>query len=204
MVKNRKIFILVVCFSLTVFAGQSQRLMPIRPPRRLPGMTAEEHKKETEKWAFQRRQQRLKEGEKRMNLMAREAWKRLLRINERQWKIIEPKYEAELAPDREARIRALGWGGLQSFHWVRYSKGTGGNRAKTPDEMTEGEKIVDELVGLLEDEKSKDEEIRRKIDALQQVRDKARKELPEARRELAAVLTNPRQEAIFLIMGCID
>jgi len=39
---------------------------------------------------------------------------------------------------------------------------------------------------------------------LQQVREKARKEWPKAKRELAAVLTTPRQEAVFLIMGRID
>ncbi len=77
-------------------------------------------------------------------------------------------------------------------------------KAKAPDEMTEGEKIVEELIDLLEDENAKDEEIRQKIDALQRAREKAKKELPKAKQELAAVLTTPRQEAVFLIMGYID
>lgn len=75
---------------------------------------------------------------------------------------------------------------------------------KTLDELTEGERIVEELIDLLEDENSKDEEIRKKRDALQQFRENARRELVKARRELAAVLTSPRQEAVFLIMGSID
>jgi len=37
-------------------------------------------------------------------------------------------------------------------------------KAKAPDEMTEGEKIVEELIDLLENESSKDEEIRRKAE----------------------------------------
>jgi hypothetical protein len=43
-------------------------------------------------------------------------------------------------------------------------------KAKAPDEMTEGEKIVEELIDLQENENEKDEEIRRKIDTLQQAR----------------------------------
>jgi membrane-bound ClpP family serine protease len=76
-------------------------------------------------------------------------------------------------------------------------------KAKAPDELTEGEKIAEEFIDLLENENAK-EEIRRKIDALQRAREKARKQLPEARKELAAVLTSPRQEAVFLLMGYID
>ncbi len=70
--------------------------------------------------------------------------------------------------------------------------------------MTEGERIVEELTDLLEDKNSKEEEIRQKIDALQRARAKARKELPKAKQELRKVLTTPRQEAVFLIMGYID
>ena len=77
-------------------------------------------------------------------------------------------------------------------------------KAKAPDEMSEGEKIADELIDLLEDENAKDKEIRRKIDALQQAREKAKKELPKAKQKLAAVLTSPRQRAVFLLMGPID
>jgi membrane-bound ClpP family serine protease len=77
-------------------------------------------------------------------------------------------------------------------------------KAKAPDELTEGEKIAEEFIDLLENENAKEEEIRRKIDALQRAREKARKQLPEARKELAAVLTSPRQEAVLLLMGYID
>jgi len=208
MAKKITILVLVVCFSIAVFAGKtpSQKQISPFPPRLLPGMTDEEYKKEMEKWLFQSRQQRLKRDEEDMKRMAREAWKRLLRINEQQWNLIEPKYEKVAALKRETWVLATGSSGWnkQIFHWMRRSEGTGGTRAKAPDEMTEGEKIVEELIDLLEDENSKKEEIRRKIDALQQARDKAREALPKARRELAAVLTSPRQEAIFLLMGRID
>jgi endo-alpha-1,4-polygalactosaminidase (GH114 family) len=176
----------------------------------MQGMTREERKKEYrkafEEWQFQRRQQERKRSEERMRLMWREALKRLLRATEQQWRLIQPKYEAELAPDREARVCARGSGGSneQSFHWMRRSEISGAGRAKTLDEMTEGEKIVEELIDVLENENSKDEEIRRKIHALQQARDKAKGQLPKARQELRKVLTTAHQEAVFLLLGCID
>lgn len=208
MAKQRIILISVVCLSIAVFAGQTPSQKPISPfpPRLLPGMTDEEYKKEMGKWIFQRRQQRLKREEERIKLLARQAWQRLLRINERQWELIEPKYEKVSALEREMWARARGSRGRdeQSFHWHRHSEGTGSIRAKAPEEITEGERIVDELIDLLEDEKSTDESIRRKIDALQQAREKARKALPRIRQELAKVLTTPRQEAVFLLMGRID
>ena len=219
MTKQRIILVSVVCFSLTVFAGQTlswtrsskRTFIPqVGPdPKSLRGLTREERKKEyrkaIEEWQFQRSQQRLKEGEERMRLMWREALKRLLRVTEQQWRLIKPKYEAELAPDREARVCARGSGGNeQSFYWIRRSEISSGGRAKTLDEMTEGEKIVEELIDLLENESSKDEEIRRKIDALQHAREKAKGQLPKARQELRKVLMTPRQEAVFLLLGCID
>ena len=154
---------------------------------------------------MQRQLQKRKADHERIRLMAREAWKRLLRISERQWKIIEPKADKVeiLIWTRRACARAWGGDGEKSFHWRRHSEGALGP-AKAPHEMTEGEKLADELVDLVDDENSKDEEIRKKIDQLQQVREKARKEWPRAKQELAALLTTPRQEAIFLIMGRID
>jgi hypothetical protein len=62
----------------------------------------------------------------------------------------------------------------------------------------------EELIDLMRQEDPSDEELRQKIDALQQVREKARKKFPKAKRELAAVLTTPRQEAVFLLLGYID
>jgi len=157
-----------------------------------------------EKWYTERNQKIRRSSEERMGLMAREAWKRLLRVNEQQWKILEPKIDKILALYWSTWACVAGYGGIEDFHWHRHSEGTGLTMAKTPNEMIEGEKIADELVDLLRDEISKDEDIRKKIDELQQVREKARKELPKVGQELAPLITTPRQEAIFLIMGYID
>ena len=208
MLRHRVILSLIVCVSVAVFASQSRRGRPIRPPNPLDmkGMTEEEKQAEYEKWRMQINQERLKENDIHMKLMAREAWKRLLRINEQQWKIIEPKCEEVRILKYEARACALGWGGSskRKFHWQRHSKGSGGTLATSPNDMTEGQKIADALVDLLEDDNSTDEAIRQKIDALQKARENARTQLPKAKEELAKILTTPRQEAVFLLIGSID
>ena len=70
--------------------------------------------------------------------------------------------------------------------------------------MPEGYRIVEELIDLVQDKTSNDEEIRKKIDALQQARAEAKKEFAQTKPELAAMLKTSRQEAVFLIMGYID
>jgi len=219
MAKQRIILVLVVCFSITVFTGQMlslariskrTRIPPVGPdPKRLLGLTAEEMGKEISKFAAQRRQQELKRDIERSRAMTRQAWKRLLWVSERQWKLIEPKERKLGDLFIQARVGA-GCGirrnrNEQYFHWNRPSESPQHPmKGKARDQMPEGYRIVEELIDLLEDENAKDEEIRQKIDALQQAREKARKQLPEARKELAKVLTSPRQEAVFLLTGDID
>ena len=60
------------------------------------------------------------------------------------------------------------------------------------------------LIGVLNDEKTTDEQIRQKIKALLDARNKAREELRQTRRELREILTDPRQEAILVIMQILD
>jgi len=208
MAKQSIILVLVACFSLMLLAAQPPSdVVPRHPdPKLLRGLTDEEAQKRIKEYYPQQRQEQEAANREYLNVVATEAWKNLLRVTDEQWKLIEPKYEALVTLVPEARVHARAWGGRnqESFHWFRYSKGTDGTRAKTPDEMTEGQKIADALVDLLEDANSTDEQIRGKIDALQQARKNARKALPKAKQELAKVLTTPRQEAVFLIMGCID
>ena len=203
---------MVGCFSIALFAGQmlswahasNHMAIPPRPRgESLRALTKEQRAKAMEKWRTDFKQQMARSSEERLRLIKGEAWKRLLRISERQWKIIEPRIDKVEVLIWRRRACAAAWGGIEDFHWRRHSEGVLGP-AKAPHEMIEGEKVADQLVDLLEDENSKEEEIRKKIDQLQQVREKARKEWPKAKRELAAVLTTPRQEAVFLIMGRID
>ncbi len=215
MAKQGIILTSLVCVSIAMFTGQTlswasasdRRPMPLFPPAEsLRGLSDEEKAKAIEKWQSERERQKRRSSEERLTLMESEAWKRLLRISDPQWKSIKPKVD---------KVQVFGWStgaralyGIdwreQRFSWYKHSQGAPLIRAKAPDEMTEGEKLADEFVTLLEHENSTDEAIRQKIDALQKVRENARKELAQIGRELAPLLTSPRQEAIFLIMGYID
>ena len=204
--KHKIIIISVVCFSVVPANQRSLNFPPLLPPPK-PGMTQEEFNKEFEKAFEQQRSQQRERNKKYMEIMAKQAWMRLLRVSEYQWKLIEPKYKIVNGLVWDLWTGASGWGGQneQDFHWNRASSTLyHPMESKARDEMPEKYRIVEELIDLLEDEKSTDEHIRKKIDALHQAREKSREALPEAKKELAAVLTTQRQEAIFLIMGDID
>ena len=210
MAKHKIILISFVCFSVVVMAGQRPSYIPPKIPRRKPGMTSEEYKKqvsqEINKALEQQKRQRRDSEREYMNFLSRQAWLRLLRISERQWMLIEPKYEKVGNLIWQSRVGAASGGSsMEKFHWNRPSESYFGPMAdKSRDQMPEGYRIVEELIDLLEDDKSTDELIREKIDALQQARESAQKTLSKARQELAATLTTPRQEAVFLLLGHID
>jgi len=196
---HRIIFISVVCFSLAVFAGQKPLRMRSKFPQLRQGMTGEEIVKAI-------KEARRHEQKNKKEVMMRQAWTSLLRVTKQEWMRIEPKTLKVLYLGFEVNVGA-GHGGRneQAFHWIRPSDSHQGSmEGKTRDQMPEGYRIVEELIDLLEDEKSTDEGIRKKIDALQQSRDKARMQLTKAKQELAAVLTSRRQEAVFLLMGYVD
>jgi len=205
MAKHKILIVFVVCFSVAL-AGQGPSYMPLKIPPWKPGMTAEEHKEEVRKTIEQHKRQERERTKEYINLMAMEAWKHLLRVTEAQWNLIEPKHMKTNNLDREMWVGAAGSGhDMESFHWNKPSDTPQHPMEfKSRDQWTEGYIIVEELIELLEDEKSTDESIKQKIDALQQFREKARKALPMAKQELSKVLTIPRQEAIFLLLGYID
>lgn len=70
-------------------------------------------------------------------------------------------------------------------------------------ELTEGEKTCEELLKLLEDKNSKQQDIDQKIEALRRARENAAKELAKARQELREVLT-ARQQARLVLTGLLD
>jgi hypothetical protein len=199
----------VVCFAMAVLTGQTlswasasnPKPMPLFPPAKsLQGLTDEEKAKAIEKWRDDREQQQKQMRREHVNRMATEAWKRLLRVNEQQWQIIEREIDKVYVaswPIRARRFASRDDAG--HLRWKRF----GPTDAKTPL-IAECCRVIDELINLLEHENTTDEQIREKMDALQQVRDNARKELAQVEQELAAVPMTPRQEAIFLIMEWID
>jgi hypothetical protein len=76
-------------------------------------------------------------------------------------------------------------------------------RQFTEREPTDGEKICEELFGLLQDKNSKPEQIRQKMDDLRKAREEAEKQLIKIREELRRLLTT-HQEAMLIMMGILD
>jgi hypothetical protein len=214
MAKQKKILVTAVCFLMGIFAVRalSQRFIP--PPHFELGMTGEEYRKRMEEWTAQRQQQRREDNWRIVefgNVVVMELRKQTLGLTKRQWELIKPKYEKVKSLRREAHVRILTRVSRRvsrnhdqtSFHWKKLSEDNYFRKAKAPAELTEGERIAEELIDLLEDKNSTDEVIRRKINALQQVRENAQRELAKAEEELVKVLT-PRQEAVLLLWEFID
>jgi hypothetical protein len=136
----------------------------------------------------------------------RQAMRNELRVSEAQWRIIEPKYKRQYQLMKDTGARSSSVHSEDSGHrWIKPTEFKSGKPGPlTFEELSEAYKNVDKLVDLLRREDTTDEELRKQIDALQQAREKARKEWPRAKQELAATLTTPRQEAVFLLLGYID
>ena len=206
MVKQKLFFVLVGCLTLGALGGRTIPPKPISatasPPRELlRGLTDAEKKEAIEKWFDdQHLQERISDLEY-IAEMKRLAMINELRVSEAQWRIIEPKYERQIRLMKDAGARSSNMG----HQWIKPTESTLGRALPlTFAELSEAYKNVDKLVDLLRREDTTDEELRKQIDALQQARENARKEWPKARQELAATLTTPRQEAVFLLLGHID
>jgi hypothetical protein len=206
MTEQKLIIVLTACLTLGAIGGT------LRPPQHIPkklpslrGLTDDEKKETMEKWADdQDIEERISDYEY-LAEMRKEAMKNELRVNEVQWRIIEPKYERQIQLMWGTWARASHRVTTGKDTWIKPTENKIGRALpKTAAELTEGERNVELLIDLLRREDTTDEELRKQIDALQQAREKARKEWPKAKQELAATLTTPRQEAVFILMGFID
>lgn len=141
-------------------------------------------------------------------------------ITEEQWKLIKPKLEKvrELRDLRElerstsgVRLGSSSGNGISSkagskpseprWQWKRPWKD------KAPSELSEGQKIAEELITLLDKKNATPEEFKQKMAVLRKARiaegpenQKRQKELSEAKQELREGLT-ARQEAALVLMG---
>ena len=82
-------------------------------------------------------------------------------------------------------------------------------RRETPEspeptrEPTAVEKALQELQAVLDNEEARPMEIKQKLTALRQAREKVKQELAKAQQELRGLLT-ARQEAQLVLMGLLD
>ena len=214
MAKQKMIFALIACLSLGALGGRTMPPKPVSatapPPRELlRGLTDAEKQDAIEKWFDDQHLQERIERDKYSAVMKRQAIKNELRASEAQWRIIEPKYERQIQLMEDSLARSIYGNRTFSkdkdlgFTWIKPTESKHG-LPKTLTELSEVKRNIELLIDLLRREDTTDEELRKQIDALKQAREKARKEWPKAKQELAATLTTPRQEAVFLLLGHID
>lgn len=204
-------------------AAKRHRQVKLENERRLKELRRSQRSPQKEKeYQEQRRIEReqwLKENQER-----RAEWRKTffrekcaLRPTEEQWKLIKPKLEkvrhlrgeqarstvgvfltsssSSGAKTRDSRSRSV-----PTWQWKISWKD------KAPAELTEAQKIANELMDLVDSKSTKAEEFKEKMDALRKSRSKQRskqeglnRQLSKARQELREVLT-PRQEAALELL----
>jgi len=176
----------------------------------------QQRRKEAEARRFERsprpksdREQREKDTQERLAKIRKELFfvKKGLKASEEHWKAIKPILE---------EIQRLQIKSCSSVGLLLTSSSGDGLRAiepafqwkiswkdKAPAELTEAQRIANDLVDLVDKKNTTSEEFTRKMAALRESRsalEKQKSQLAEARRELRELLTT-RQEAVLVLMG---
>jgi hypothetical protein len=112
-----------------------------------------------------------------------------------EWKAIEPKVDKVMTAQRESR-GGFGFGGFG-----RGGGGGGGGADQQP--TTAVGKASADLRTTLDSKDSAPETIAKKLATLREAREKARKDVADAQKELKEILTQ-RQEAVLVINGMLE
>lgn len=167
--------------------------------------------------------ERIREIQKMAKEQEEQAMKQALGVNEKQWKIIEPKIEKVKACRDRASVsigqpfssnivsstgspQGGGFGGGFQYQFGgsgNISSGGSSFQNQFNQQQTQGQGICQELQVLLDNPNSSPEAIKQKMLELQRVRANAKKQLAEAQKELRKVLTF-RQQARLCLMGLLD
>jgi len=124
--------------------------------------------------------------------------KETLQPTDQEWTALEPKVTKVLTLSRQTG----GMGGMGMFGGMGMSsRRPGAQGPETP--LTPVGKVTEELRKVLENKEAKSEEIKAKLTALREAREKAKQELAKAQQDLRKGLT-ARQEAQLVLMGMLD
>lgn len=138
-----------------------------------------------------------------------QAIRQVLGATDQEWSQIQPKLQAVIKLQTEARValtlaagrraRADEAGEPAGPTWIRPSQ----MAQMTNQELTEGQKAAEALLDLLEKKDSDIKQIQEKVQALKAIRQKAQQQLVSAQTELRKVL-NEKQQAMLILMGLLD
>ena len=124
--------------------------------------------------------------------------KESLGATDEEWVVLQPRIEKVSTLSREAG----GFGGGRMFRGARQGGGRteGGEQ---PQPQTPVAKATQDLQTTLENKDAKPAEIKAKLTALREAREKAKQDLAKARQQLRD-LVSVRQEAQLVLMGMLD
>jgi len=138
-----------------------------------------------------------------MRQMMNERIKEALGATDEEWQVISPRLEKVTTLQRES---AAG-GGMRALFRGRGDRGGPGGRPQRADaperERSAVEQAMSDLQQVVDDESAAADQIRQKLTALREAREKAKQQLVKAQQELREVLTL-RQEAQLVLFGMLD
>jgi len=118
-----------------------------------------------------------------------------LGVSADEWKVIGPRYEKVMTLERQVNSR----GGM----FGRFGRGGRGGRGfMGQEEETAVSKATDDLQTVLDQANPSPDDIKAKLTALRQAREKAKQELAAAQAQLKEVLSL-KQEAILVMQGTL-
>jgi hypothetical protein len=138
-----------------------------------------------------------------------------LNANDDEWKVIEPKLEKVMDIQRQTRMAgmmAMGrmFGGGRGNRGDRGDRNGGGGGAAGgqggpggPPSDNAVSQAMQDLNDTLDKKDATADEINQKLTAFRDARDKSRKDLVDAQKDLQGVL-EPRQEAVLVTFGLLD
>lgn len=126
-----------------------------------------------------------------------ERMKEGLKVNDDEWKVIEPKLTKVMEAQRDLRF-AGGMGGRGGP-----GGGRGGDNNNPDQPQSELAKASRELRTVVQSDNASAADIEAKLTAFRAARDKAQETLKTAREDLKGVLTQ-RQEASLVVMGMLE
>jgi len=130
--------------------------------------------------------------------------KEQLGASDDEWKAIQPKVEKVMTAQRESRGGGFGFGGGGGGRGGPGGGGGGGGGGGADQAPTTAVgKASADLRTTLESKDAAPETIAKKLATLREARDKARKDVADAQKDLKEILTQ-RQEAVLVINGMLE
>ena len=151
----------------------------------------------------QERRQQFDPEEMRQRMM--DNLRERLGASEEDWQALEPKIQAVLEAQQQARAGGMGMGALMGRRGGGQGGGPGGGPGGPGAEQDQSEVGVAarELRTALEDEATEGAVIAQRLEALRAARGKAEESLKAAREDLKGLVT-PRQEAMLVMMSLLE